>query len=102
MDFAPLHKFVSAVLAFRLLLGKQLTCRLPRATSGTLRRSELCRGTECVCARERQCGADGDKYQEEKESRSIWGKEVEGPNISGVQMKSVEGETQAKAPVTSL
>lgn len=101
MDFAPLHKFVSAVLAFRLLLGKQLTCRLPRATSGTLR-SELCRGTECVCARERQCGADGDKYQEEKESRSIWGKEVEGPNISGVQMKSVEGETQAKAPVTSL
>lgn len=55
-----------------------------------MRRNELCRETECVCARERQHGADGEKYQEEKDSRSIWGKEFEGPDISGgVQMKSL-------------
>lgn len=43
-----------------------------------------------VCARERQYGADGEKYQEEKDSRSMWRKEVEGPDLSGgVQMKSL-------------
>lgn len=36
----------------------------------------------CVCARERPYGTDDEKSQEEKASRNMWGKEIEGPDMS--------------------
>lgn len=56
----------------------------------------MLRVTDCVCATQRQYGADGEKYQEKKDNKSIWGIKVEVPDISGgLQMKSLYVELQA-------
>lgn len=74
-------------------------------TRDNVERKELFRVTDCVCARERQYGVDGEKYQEkkDKESKNMWGIKVEVLDIGGgcPDEVSVSG-SKAQAPVTSF
>lgn len=44
-----------------------------QVTGDNLRKKELFRVRDYVCARERQYGADGEKYQEKKDNKSMLG-----------------------------
>lgn len=87
MDFAPLS------------LGFQITVRRAADLQGALINKWHWGEINCTekqnvfMQKERQYGADSGKYQEEKDSRTLWMKEVEGPDINRVvQIKSLKGE----------
>lgn len=95
----PCITFVSVVLLFRLLLAERLTCRVPWITKNNPRRKELFRVTDRVCAREIQYGADGEKYQEQKDTKNMGGLKVDVPDISGgVRMKSLLSGITGQGP----